>query len=137
MRRSKHFRKDVLIARAIFCAICIGILILVTSTVNVILEKTQESETESFVSDSIITEKETQIQIPSEDQYLKASVNVRLRKEPNTECEIITVMKAGATMLLVEEQTDWYEVIYQEKKGFVSAQYVERETSEYGTEESN
>lgn len=135
MRRSKHFRKDVLIARAIFCAICIGILILVTSTVNVILEKTQESETESFVSDSIITEKETQMQIPSEDQYLKASVNVRLRKEPNTECEVITVMKAGASMLLVEEHTDWYEVIYQGKQGFVSAQYVEKETSEYETEE--
>ena len=58
MRRSKHFRKDVLIVRGAVCAICIGILILVTSTINVILENTQESETESFVSGSIITEKE-------------------------------------------------------------------------------
>lgn len=128
MRRSKHFRKDVLIARGIFCAICIGILILVTSTINVILEKTQESETESFVSGSIITEKEQDIQtqISLEEQYLRASVNVRLRKEPNTECEILTVMKQGASMLLLEEQEDWYKVLYEGKQGFVSAQYVKK-----------
>ena len=69
MRRSKHFRKDVLIARGICCVICIGVLTLVTSTITVILEKIQESETESFVSGSIITEKkqDMQTQIPSED----------------------------------------------------------------------
>ena len=38
-----------------------------------------------------------QAQISPEDQYLRTSVNVRLRKEPSTECEVLTVMKQGTS----------------------------------------
>lgn len=143
MKRSKHFRKDVVIARVIFCVICAVILALVTSVVTTLLEnkkdsEAKDSETEHFVSESTIldTEPDTEIETDSqqEKQYVIATVNVKLRKEPNTNCEVIATVNGGDRLLLLEEQAGWYKVLYQEKEGFVSADYARKEVIESETE---
>ncbi len=143
MKRSKHFRKDVVIARVIFCVICAVILALVTSVVTTLLEnkkdsEAKDSETEHFVSESTIldTAPDTEIETDSqqEKQYVIATVNVKLRKEPNTNCEVIATVNGGDRLLLLEEQAGWYKVLYQEKEGFVSADYARKEVIESETE---
>lgn len=136
MKHSKHFRKDVVIARLIFCVICAVILGLVTSGVTTLLENKKDSETEDFVSESTIlgteSEKETDTQL--EEHYVIARVNVKLRTEPNTDCEVITTVSGGDRLLLLEEHGDWYKVLYREKEGFISAEYAQKEVIERESE---
>lgn len=137
MKRSKHFRKDVMIARAIFCVMCAIILGLVTSGINMLLEKikdseAKDSETEHFVSESTLLGAESETE--TEEHYVIARVNVKLRIEPNTDCEVITTVSGGDRLLLLEEHGDWYKVRYREKEGFVSAQYAQKESTENESE---
>lgn len=145
MKRSKHFRKDVVIARLIFCMLCAILLALVTTGVTTLLEnqkdsETKDSETEHFVSESVILgtqpdhEIETQPESQTQKQYVIATVNVKLRKEPNTDCEVIATVSGAERLLLLEEQTGWYKVLYQEKEGFISADYARKEVLENETE---
>lgn len=147
MKRSKHFRKDVVMARIIFCVICAVILGFVTTGVTTLLEnkkdsETKDSETEHFVSESTIldteiasqTEAETQSESQIQEQYVIATVNVKLRKEPNTNCEVIAMVSGAQRLLLLEEQTGWYKVLYQDKEGFISTDYARKEVVEQETE---
>lgn len=49
---------------------------------------------------------------------------LRLRKEPNTECEIVTNFQDGTTLQIYEKLDGWYKVSWQNYEGYVSSEYV-------------
>lgn len=93
MKNGKHFRKDVLIARGIFCVICTIVLVFLTSGIKAILKNLKESETEPFVSGSIITETETELIV---------ELNTQMEEEKVSEHEIETtqVQRSNYTIMI-------------------------------------
>ena len=92
MKRSKHFRKDVIIARLIFCVACAIILALVTFGINTLLEKikdseTEDSETKDFVSESIMLDTELNVEIETQSESESES-ETQLESESELESEI-------------------------------------------------
>ncbi len=150
MKKSKHLRKDVIIARVIFLGLCVLILAGVVWLVSFIatlfqkpddepkesqssqIEESQPSESED---DSMIDS-----QLPSESESDSATVepvdppkmfvevtsksNLNLRKEPNTKSTVLTSLPKGTKVEVIEELDGWYKVTYKKHTGYISADYV-------------
>lgn len=50
---------------------------------------------------------------------------LRVREEPNTECEIMALMAVGEEVEVLEDQGDWLKVSVDSEVGYVSSDYVE------------
>lgn len=152
MIKSKHFRKDVIIARVIFlcfCALVIAGIVWVASMVtgpsqggsseNSELESnlpSTEKESESESESESVTEPESETGTepesetePTEDVVklyveVTSKSNLNLRKEPNTNCDVITSLPKGAKAELVEELDGWFKVIYNGHEGYLNSDYV-------------
>lgn len=153
--KSKHFRKDVILARIIAGFLLIVLIALIVFAISLFKEPsesnkdsqnsqntqnsqlvtpgtqdtqdiqgTENSQSTEDVQDTQTTENsETESQTP-EKKYVKTTTQVRLRKEPNTNCATLDRINGG-TVLLVEETLDgWYKVTYNGKTGYVSADYA-------------
>lgn len=155
--KSKHFRKDVILARVIAGLLLIVLIALIVFAISLFkepsgsnkdsqssqntqnspvipgtqdTEDTQETEGTQSTEDTQGTEdtqqtenSENESQVP-EKKYVKTTTQVRLRKEPNTNCATLDRINGG-TVLLVEETLDgWYKVTYNGKTGYVSADYA-------------
>lgn len=60
-----------------------------------------------------------------EKQILCASgSNVRVRKEPNTDSDIVGVLNRREQVEVIGEDGDWYKVLYNEEECFVSKDYL-------------
>lgn len=136
MRKSKHFRKDVILARVIFAILCIVIIVLITMGVNVLkktlnsanTEETQPPQTQQYeIPEFEDTEEVTEVEEVVEEivVYAKTTAKVNMRVEPNTNCEILASVPAATKTLLVEEADGWYKVLYNEKEGYIRADYIE------------
>ena len=136
MKKSKHFRKDVILARVIFAILCIVIIVLITMGVNVLkktfnhasTEETQPPQTQQYeIPEFEDTEEVTEVEEVVEEivVYAKTTAKVNMRVEPNTNCEILASVPAAMKMTLVEEADGWYKVIYNEKEGYIRADYIE------------
>lgn len=55
---------------------------------------------------------------------MKTTTNVNLRKEPNTDCEIIKVIPKGTELKKYSEEDGWAKVKCDEDIGYVSAEYL-------------
>ena len=53
------------------------------------------------------------------------SGGLRVRTEPNTDCEILTTMAEGETLEVVEELDGWIKVLLDDEEGYISADYAE------------
>ena len=160
MKKSKHFRKDVIIARVIAGALVILLIVLVVLGVSLLAksssggkdtENTQNTQstqntqeevpdvdfsTEPEVEPETMPEPESESETESESEsqseqpsdetaYVATTSQVRLRKEPNTECVTISLLEMGVKLEVVERLDGWYKVIYDGQEGYVSADYVE------------
>ena len=147
MIKSKHFRKDVIIARVIFLALCAIIIAGIVWLVSLFTgpkepanpvesgsseyteESESESESESEVESESETETEPESELPTEEPtklYIKVTSrsNLNLRKEPNTNCDVYTSLPTGTKAEILEELDGWYKVLYKGYTGYVSADYV-------------
>lgn len=155
--KSKHFRKDVILARVIAGLLLIVLIALIAFAISLFegpsgsdkdsqnsqntqnsqvnpgtqdTGDTQETEGSQSTEDTQGTEdtqqtenSENESQVP-EKKYVKTTTQVRLRKEPNTNCATLDRINGG-TVLEVEETLDgWYKVTYNGKTGYVSADYA-------------
>lgn len=51
---------------------------------------------------------------------------LRVREEPNTECQILTVMGEGESLEVVEDEKDgWIKVMVDDQEGYISAEFAE------------
>ena len=144
MKRSKHFRKDVIIARIIFLAICILICVLIGSGVSALTKKLEGNPDNDVQKPNTQIDIDTQstedievdpsvedTQIPDDSVvYAVPTTEIRLRQEPNTDCETLAKIPAGTKLLLIEELEGWYKVSYEGMEGYISADYATLEAGE-------
>ena len=137
MKRSKHFRKDVIIARIVFAILCIVIGVLIWLGINALTNsfgdttppqtEIQETTTElpTEVETETIEETEPETEAVEVIYYAKTTASVRMRKEPNTNCEVILSVPAKTKTDLIEEVDGWYKVSYNGREGYIRADYIE------------
>lgn len=137
MRKSKHFRKDVILARVIFGILCIVIGVLIGMGVSAIrdmskednIKDTEQQQTQQYeIPQFEDTEDETEEIIEPVEEivvYAKTTAKVNMRQEPNTNCAVLASVPAATKTLLIEEVNGWYKVIYNEKEGYIRADYIE------------
>lgn len=59
------------------------------------------------------------------EETVYATENVNIRTEPNTDCDIITVLKKGSSVTRVGETKDgWSKVIYEGKDYYITSEYL-------------
>lgn len=143
MRKSKHFRKDVIIARVIFAALCIALIVLISTVFNALFGKddqgdkpnlpgTENSQDEqnddlgdiNSEGDTTDTEDSEQIQIQVV-RYAQTTAQLRLREEPNTNCDTLITVEKGQRAVILEDLDGWYRVSYNGVVGYFAAKYVE------------
>lgn len=155
MKKSKHFRKDVIIARIIFAVLCLILIVLIGAGLSAISKKLNENPNPTpQPSTQIETEQTTQSSQDTQNAEMDPSIDdtqategtvyyavptteVRLRKEPNTSCETITKIPAGTKVLLLEELEGWYKVTYEGNEGYISADYATIESDSVSSEETS
>ncbi|MBQ3558594.1 MAG: SH3 domain-containing protein [Agathobacter sp.] len=151
MKKSKHFRKDVILARiiaAVLLIVLIAVLIFAIShftkpsgpdkdsqntenTQNVNQgnqdtefvgdEDTQEQTTEENKQPETTPEPEPSVDAKT---YVKTTANLNLRVEPNTSCSTLASIPKDTKIEVVEDLERWYKVIYNGQEGYVSKTYV-------------
>lgn len=137
MKKSKHFRKDVILARVIFAILCIIIIVLIWMGVSALMGKMQgdeEPSTENKQTENLYIPQVEQTQADTEEEtepepeivyYAKAKANVRMRQEPNTNCAVLANVPVGTKMDMLEEADGWYKVLYNGQEGYIRADYIE------------
>ena len=136
----KSHRKDVIIARVIFA---VGLLLLIALIVGAVImirghmaeKSAQESQgvivTENSQEQQPVVDTQTsEPEITTEDTQapnpvVQTTTGVNLRKEPNTECEVLTVLDQGTMLELIGEEDGWAVVDYQGQIGYVKIEYLQ------------
>ena len=55
------------------------------------------------------------------------TTSLKVREEPNTECEVITLVPNGEELEVVEELDDWVKIMIDDEENYVSAEFVKIE----------
>ena len=136
----KSHRKDVIIARVIFGVVLLLLIALIVGAVImirghmaeksaqesqgvIVTENSQEQQpvVDTQTSEPEITTEDTQAPNP----VVQTTTGVNLRKEPNTECEVLTVLDQGTMLELIGEEDGWAVVDYQGQIGYVKIEYLQ------------
>ena len=136
----KSHRKDVIIARVIFAVVLLLLIALIVGAVImirghmaeksaqesqgvIVTENSQEQQpvVDTQTSEPEITTEDTQAPNP----VVQTTTGVNLRKEPNTECEVLTVLDQGTMLELIGEEDGWAVVDYQGQIGSVKIEYLQ------------
>lgn len=142
MKKSKHFRKDVIIARIVFAVACILIGILLWVGISALMQPKgnytnpdDEQKESQYIensddSESEDSQEESDAGIGSENVpevtvvYVETIAEVRLREATNTDSTILARIPIGTQLELIEEIDGWYKVSYQGQEGYVSAEFA-------------
>ena len=136
----KSHRKDVIIARVIFAVVLLLLIALIVGAVImirghmaeksaqesqgvIVTENSQEQQpvVDTQTSEPEITTEDTQAPNP----VVQTTTGVNLRKEPNTECEVLTGLDQGTMLELIGEEDGWAVVDYQGQIGYVKIEYLQ------------
>lgn len=146
MRKSKHFRKDVIIARIIAAFILVILIVIISSLVSALVKPLKDtaknnpnSESEygdgmsnndkdpavpgnaTAVGDSENTEGTSEPE--DTEQHVITTANVKFRSGPGTDYEVIGYINKDVEVVLLEEVHGWYKVSYNGQEGYISADY--------------
>ena len=145
MKKSKHFRKDVIIARIIAAAALIILIALIVGAVSLFTKPSDSNKdsqnsknTESVNHENVNTDEDlqnedTEIQdVEIEDSeseaedvvYVETTTQVKLRAEANTSCATLDRIDGGTRLEVLEILDGWYKVSYNGQIGYVSATYA-------------
>lgn len=127
-------RKDVIIARVIFAAICVFIIAGIAAIVVAIASKgdktkqtngeTQSIQKEDDLESSIIPQPSTE-DVVDPVTYVKTTSGVNMREKADKAATIITVVPEGTEVEFISEDNGWTEVVYQGQTGYISSDYIE------------
>ena len=135
----KSHRKDVIIARIIFAAMCVALVAIIIGLVMLVrahkcdkatqqMEQTQtQTQSEEWVPD--VVESETQTQTPEvvEMTYMWTTDGVNLRSEPNTDSAVVTVLGVGTQVRMIGEEDGWVKVSFNDQEGYIRADFLTTE----------
>lgn len=60
----------------------------------------------------------------AKEEIVYATENVNIRTEPNTDCDIITVLQKGSSITRVGEADGWSKVIYEGEERYITSEYL-------------
>lgn len=150
----KSHRKDVIIARIIFVIFCLIVIAVIVGAILLIKrhfpsggEKNTQTETSTDATEQqgntfpVIDSQPDSMSVeesqPTETEdivkvSMKTTTGVNLRKEPNTSCDVLTVLTEGTRVEMIGEEAGWAMVEYQGQTGYVSLDYLEEVTENAG-----
>lgn len=134
----KSHRKDVMIARIIFAAMCIALIAIIAGVVmlvrahrskptpNQVTQQTQ-SQMQDTTRNDVIDVPDTQDTQVAEMTYMWTTDGVNLRSEPNTDCDVVTVLEMGTQVRMIGEEDGWVKVSYNDQEGYIRADFLTSE----------
>lgn len=134
----KSHRKDVMIARIIFAAMCIALIAIIAGVVmlvrahrskptpNQVTQQTQ-SQMQDTTRNDVIDVPDTQDTQVAEMTYMWTTDGVNLRSEPNTDCDVVTVLEMGTQVRMIGEADGWVKVSYNDQEGYIRADFLTTE----------
>ena len=141
-------RKDVIIARLIFAAICLFLIALIATIVITITSKGGKKKEQDKAQQNVASESETDsdteigaIYLPqqttegTEKTYVTTTSSVNMREKPDKNANIVTVIAQDVKLEFVSEDNGWAQVIFQGQTGYVSSDYVKSDMAD-GTTDS-
>ena len=135
----KSHRKDVIIARIIFAAMCVALGAIIIGLVMLVrahmsdkatqqMEQTQtQTQSEEWVPDVVEPETQTQTQEVVEMTYMWTTDGVNLRSEPNTDSAVVTVLGVGTQVRMIGEEDGWVKVSFNDQEGYIRADFLTTE----------
>ena len=140
MRKSKHFRKDVIIARIIAAIILILLIVVMHALISALFKPSNHTDRDGQKTESEYGENNTDTEkVSSESEsdvtiidtsdsentrtYVIATANVKFRSGPGVSHEVIGVINEDEKAVLLEKLTGWYKVLYNGQEGYISADY--------------
>lgn len=135
----KSHRKDVIIARIIFAAMCVALIAIIIGLVMLLrahksdkatqqMEQTQtQTQSEEWVPDVVEPETQTQTQEVVEMTYMWTTDGVNLRSEPNTDSAVVTVLGVGTQVRMIGEEDGWVKVSFNDQEGYIRADFLTTE----------
>ena len=143
-------RKDVIIVRLIFAAICLFLIALIATIVITITSKGGKKKEQDKTQQNVASESETDsdsdteigaIYLPqqttegTEKTYVTTTSSVNMREKPDKNANIVTVIAQDVKLEFVSEDNGWAQVIFQGQTGYVSSDYVKSDMAD-GTTDS-
>ena len=141
-------RKDVIIARLIFAAICLFLIALIATIVITITSKGDKKKEQDKTQQNVASESEADsdteigaIYLPqqttegTEKTYVTTTSSVNMREKPDKNANIVTVIAQDVKLEFVSEDNGWAQVIFQGQTGYVSSDYVKSDMAD-GTTDS-
>lgn len=144
MKKSKHYRKDVILARVIAALLLIIIIAVISFAVSLFTkssdgdkdtqntQNTQDVNTGNKDTEDLEDAEDTEPEagVDSETNtidkvYVMTTTQVKLRAEANTDCTTLDRIAGGTKLEVLEELDGWYKVVYNGQEGYVSATYAE------------
>ena len=135
----KSHRKDVIIARIIFAAMCVALVAIIIGLVMLVrahksdkatqqMEQTQtQTQREEWVPDVVEPETQTQTSEVVEMTYMWTTDGVNLRSEPNTDSAVVTVLGVGTQVRMIGEEDGWVKVSFNDQEGYIRADFLTTE----------
>ena len=135
----KSHRKDVIIARIIFAAMCVALIAIIIGLVMLVrahksdkatqqMEQTQtQTQSEVCVPDVVEPETQSQTQEVVEMTYMWTTDGVNLRSEPNTDSAVVTVLGVGTQVRMIGEEDGWVKVSFNDQEGYIRADFLTTE----------
>ena len=134
----KSHRKDVMIARIIFAAMCIALIAIIAGVVmlvrahrskptpNQVTQQTQ-SQMQDTTRNDVIDVPDTQDTQVAEMTSMWTTDGVNLRSEPNTDCDVVTILEMGTQVRMIGEEDGWVKVSYNDQEGYIRADFLTTE----------
>ena len=135
----KSHRKDVIIARIIFAAMCVALVAIIIGLVMLVrahksdkatqqMGQTQtQTQREEWVPDVVEPETQTQTSEVVEMTYMWTTDGVNLRSEPNTDSAVVTVLGVGTQVRMIGEEDGWVKVSFNDQEGYIRADFLTTE----------
>ena len=135
----KSHRKDVIIARIIFAAMCVALVAIIIGLVMLVrahksdkatqqMGQTQtQTQSEEWVPDVVEPETQTQTSEVVEMTYMWTTDGVNLRSEPNTDSAVVTVLGVGTQVRMIGEEDGWVKVSFNDQEGYIRADFLTTE----------
>lgn len=134
----KSHRKDVIIARVIFAAICLVLIAAIAAVIVLVHGRNEKNRQEDTMSQQTQGENNPPATMDPNlppvtenagtetdfTQYLWTTTGVNLRTEPNADCEVITILEANTQVELLGEEEGWVKVSYNGQEGYICTDYV-------------
>ena len=144
-------RKDVIIARLIFAAMCLFLIAIIAVIVINVTSKNGKKNEPGNVKQNVVSESETDsagdsgteigaIYLPqqttegTEKTYVTTTSSVNMREKPDKNANIITVIGQDVKLEFVSEDNGWTQVIFQGQTGYVSSDYVKSDMADSTTD---